>query len=193
MNSKLKAKSPMTPARLLTIALSAIFFIAAYSGQSVQAQVDVQFESQVTTIPANSMGWVQSFGDAATQSVNSGKPIMLVFSGSDWCSYCQLLEHEVLRTPEFESWSSDNVIKVMVDFPQYQSQSPEVAMQNQKLKQYYEGSLKGYPTVLMIEPTGSVIGRTGYVAGGPMAWISKADMILRQPAHHIASTDNQSH
>ena len=185
----------MTSTSLLTIALSAIFFFAAYTGQprQAQAQFEVQFESHVTTVPTNSMGWVQSFGDAVNQSVNSGKPIMLVFSGSDWCSYCQLLEHEVFRTPDFEQWSSDNVIKVMVDFPQYESQSTEVAMQNQKLKEHYEGSLKGYPTVLMIEPTGAVIGRTGYVAGGPMAWITKANMILPQPAHHVASTDNQSH
>jgi len=117
---------------------------------------------------------------------------MLVFSGSDWCGYCQLLEHEVFRTAEFEQWSSDNVIKVMVDFPQHQSQSAEVAIQNQKLKEHFAGNLKGYPTVLMIEPTGSVIGRTGYVAGGPMPWIMKANMILMQPAHHLADTSNQS-
>ncbi len=191
MNFKLNTKSPMTLMRLSTIALSGVFFIAACSGQPGQTQA--QIEAQANTSPVHSAGWVQSFGEAVTQSVDSGKPIMLVFSGSDWCSYCQLLEHEVLRTPEFESWSSDNVIKVLVDFPQYQSQSAEIAIQNQKLKQHFAGELKGYPTVLMIEPTGSVIGRTGYIAGGPIPWISKADSICRQPAHHVARTDKQNH
>ena len=193
MNSKQNSQSPMTSKRLMTIALSAIFFIAAYSGQPGQTQAQVEVEVQTITNPADSIGWVQSFDEAVSQSEISGKPIMLVFSGSDWCSYCQLLEHEVLRTPEFESWSSDNVIKVMVDFPQYQSQSAEVAMQNQNLKQHFAGNLKGYPTVLMVEPSGSVIGRTGYVAGGPLPWISKSDSILRQPAHHLAVTNSLNH
>ena len=181
----------MTPTRLLTIVLSAIFFVAAYSGQPGQTQAQVEIHT--ITSHVDSAGWVQSLDDAVAQSVSSGKPIMLVFSGSDWCSYCQLLEQEVFRTPEFESWSSDNVIKVMVDFPQYQSQSAEVAMQNQNLKQHFADNLKGYPTVLMVEPSGSVIGRTGYVAGGPLPWISKADSILRQPAHHLAVTNSLNH
>ena len=121
MNSKQNSQSPMTSKRLMTIALSAIFFIAAYSGQPGQTQAQVEVEVQTITNPADSIGWVQSFDEAVSQSEISGKPIMLVFSGSDWCSYCQLLEHEVLRTPEFESWSNDNVIKIMVDFPQYAS------------------------------------------------------------------------
>ena len=191
MNSKLSTKSPTTSKRLITIALSAIFFIAAYSGQPGQTQAQVEVHPITNT--ADSIGWVQSFDDAVALSENSGKPIMLVFSGSDWCSYCQLLEQEVLRTPEFEAWSSDRVIKVMVDFPKYSSQSSEVAIQNQNLKQHFAGNLKGYPTVLMIEPNGMVIGRTGYVAGGPMPWISKADSILRHPAHHVAVTNNLTH
>ena len=185
----------MTSKSLMTIALSAIFFVAAYSGQPAQTQAQEKFliESEVIPSPADTIGWVQSFDDAVALSETSGKPIMLVFSGSDWCSYCQLIEHEVFRTPEFETWSNDNVIKVMVDFPQYASQSAEVALQNHNLKQRFAGSLKGYPTVLMIDPSGSVIGRTGYVAGGPMPWISKADAVLRQPAHHLAVTNSLTH
>ena len=191
MNSKQNTTSLMTSTRLMTIALSAIFFMAAYSVQP--EQIYAQVEAQTITNTADSIGWVQSFDNAVALSESSGKPIMLVFSGSDWCSYCQLLEHEVLRTPEFETWSNDNVIKVMVDFPQYASQSAEVALQNHNLKQRFAGSLKGYPTVLMIDPSGSVIGRTGYVAGGPMPWISKADAVLRQPAHHLAVTNSLTH
>ena len=143
MNSQLNTKSPMTSKSLMTIALSAIFFVAAYSGQPAQTQAQEKFliESEVIPSPADTIGWVQSFDDAVALSESSRKPIMLVFSGSDWCSYCQLLDHEVFRTPEFEAWSNDNVIKVMVDFPQYISQSAEVALQNQNLKQRYALSL----------------------------------------------------
>jgi len=218
MNSKKNTVSPIAPMSLVTIMLSAIFFVATVFGQleQAQAQEDAQFvtgavetigwvqsleqaqaqeDTQFVMGAIETIGWVQSLEEAVAQSQNTGKPVMLVFSGSDWCSYCQLLEHEVFRTPEFESWSSDRVIKVMIDFPQHQSQSAEVVQRNQQLKQHYSEYLKGYPTVLMIEPTtGSVIGRTGYVAGGPQPWISKAESILPQPAHHMAvSSTYQNH
>lgn len=185
-------KSPMTPKKIVTIALSAIFFIAAYGGQQKQTQAQVEVEVQSTEIQTHSTDWVQTFDEAVSLSKSNGKPIMLVFSGSDWCSYCQLLEQEVFQTFEFQSWSSANVIKVMVDFPQHQNQSDEVVAQNHILKQHFAHHLKGYPTVLMIESSGAVIGRTGYVAGGPAAWISKADSIIQQPAHHLAVTSNTS-
>jgi len=200
----------MTSKALIAIAFSAAFSIAAFSSQA-QAQTIINFadtqapladsgvalidsqipleETQITLTDTTTQGWVQSLEQAVAESQSSGKPIMLVFSGSDWCSYCQLLEHEVFQTPEFELWSSQNVIKVMVDFPQYQTLSPEVAAQNENLKQHFAAYMKGYPTVLMLEANGSVIGRTGYVAGGPNPWITKADSILMKPAHHLAGTD----
>jgi len=167
----------MTSKSLMTIVLSAVFFFAALSGQA---------QAQTTASSVDADGWVQSYDQAVSLSEASGKPIMLVFSGSDWCSYCQRLEQEVLQTAEFKSWASENVIKVMVDFPRYQSLPIDVATQNQNLKQRFAANIKGYPTVLMIKPSGSVIGKTGYVAGGSMPWIAKADPIVRQPQHRLA-------
>ena len=182
MNSEQNTKSrTISTNNFMTTALLAVFFAAVSMGQA---------EAQIAHAPTN-VGWERSINHAIDQSESSGKPIMLVFSGSDWCSYCQRLEHEVLQTPEFKTWSSNNVIKVMVDFPQYYNLSADVARQNQRLKQYFEKHLRGYPTVLMITSDGSIIGRTGYVAGGPMAWISKADSIIQKPEHHLADKSSR--
>ena len=53
--------------------------------------------------------------------------------------------------------------------------------------------LVGSEMCIRDRPSGSVIGRTGYVAGGPTPWISKADAVLSQPAHHLAVTGNLTH
>ena len=172
---------------LLTIALSAIFFLGVYSGNSKRTQ------ARTITGPVASSQWVQSMDEAIVQSESSGKPIMLVFSGSDWCRYYQLLDEEVLKTPEFAAWSSDSVVKVMVDFPQYHSQPTEIATQNENLKRHFASDIKGYPTVLMIDSDGSVIGRTGYVRGGPTPWITKANSILERPVPHLANANGQTH
>jgi len=165
-----------------TALIAVCFFVVSASQATAQT-----FEAS-----AGSSGWVESFDQAVAESESSGKPIMFVFSGSDWCSYCQRLEHEVFRTPEFESWSGSNVIKVMVDFPRYHNLSGEIATQNENLKEHFAGQLKGYPTILMVQADGTVIGRSGYVAGGPIPWIAKTDSILRRSQHRLADTSFQN-
>ncbi len=62
-------------------------------------------------------GSPSSYESAVANAKESGRPIMLVFTGSDWCVWCQRLEHDILRTPEFEKWSR-KVVPVELDFPQ---------------------------------------------------------------------------
>lgn len=185
MNSIQNPNSPITSIQVMMIMLIAGFCVAVSSQQAV-AQTIVNFSD--ISVVEETEDWVQSLEKAVELSSNSGKPIMFVFSGSDWCSYCQLLDQEVLQTPDFELWSRENVIKVMVDFPKYNSQSAEIAQQNQQLEEYFMEHVKGYPTVLLVQSDGAVIGRSGYVAGGPGAWIAKTDSILRQSQPHVAET-----
>ncbi len=192
MNSKHSANTRMNLKTIaMMIALAASFLTAIATGQA-EAQVAISLGDSAghstSGSVSDSAGWVESFDDAVEQSAATAKPIMFVFSGSDWCSYCQRLEQEILQTPEFESWSSANVIKVMVDFPQYHELAPRVAEQNKKLKQHFEPLLKGYPTILMVRSDGSIVGRLGYESGGPMAWIAKADSVLQESQHRWAET-----
>ncbi len=118
--------------------------------------------------------WVVSYDVATEQSKKSGRPIMLVFSGSDWCSYCSKLSHEVFTTHQFARWSTDNVIKVEVDFPQSYVLPEAIKTQNQKLKAKFGHHVTSYPTVLFVDSYGNLLGKTGYVAGGAEAWIQSA-------------------
>ena len=183
MNSKLNP-SPRTTQYLFIKTALVVCFIFTFLDQTAAQTYE---GSEISS------GWVESLEQAVSESDSTGKPIMFVFSGSDWCSYCQRLEQEVLQTPEFESWSSQNVIKVMVDFPQYHNLSASIARQNQNLKNHFASQLRGYPTVLLVQADGTVLGRSGYVAGGPMPWISKVDPIVRRSQHRLAGNSNQNH
>ena len=184
MNSKQSPQTRMNLKKVAMLIASIASFLTAIATEQAEAQVSVNVGDSVSP----SAGWVESFDDAVAQSASTGKPLMFVFSGSDWCSYCQLLEQEILQTSEFETWSSANVIKVMVDFPQYHELSPAVAEQNEKLKTHFESLLKGYPTILMVRSDGTIIGRLGYEAGGPMVWTAKADSILQDSQQRWAET-----
>ena len=134
-------------------------------------------------IQAQELTWQTDINKAMEISKKSKKPIMLFFTGSDWCGWCIRLQKEVLKTPEFAKWAKDNVVLVELDFPRRTPQQPEIQKQNMELQQAL--GVRGYPTVWFVNATkkdGKInleqLGSTGYVAGGPTPWLEGANKIL---------------
>ena len=125
---------------------------------------------------AGGEGWLVSFKKAKALSKKSGKPIVADFTGSDWCGWCWKLKAEVFDTPEFKSWATKNVILLELDFPRKKPQSAALKAQNSKLRDKY--GVRGYPTVLLLDPSGEEIGRLGYMKGGPGPWIGRCQKII---------------
>jgi thioredoxin-related protein len=135
------------------------------------------------TINAQELTWQTDMNKAMEISKKTKKPLLLFFTGSDWCGWCIRLQKEVLKTPEFAKWAKDNVVLVELDFPRRAQQSPELVKQNMELQQVL--GVRGYPTVWFVNASkkdGKVnleqIGSTGYVAGGPSVWLDGANKIL---------------
>lgn len=127
--------------------------------------------------------WHTDMNKAVALSNASKKPMLLFFTGSDWCGWCIRLQNEVLKTPEFASWAKKNVVLVELDFPRRTPQLPEIQKQNNELQQGFQ--VQGFPTIYFVNAevkdgkTNFVpIDKTGYVAGGPSAWLAVADGIL---------------
>lgn len=135
------------------------------------------------TIQAQELTWQTDINKAMEISKKSKKPMLLFFTGSDWCGWCIRLQKEVLKTPEFAKWAKDNVVLVELDFPRRTAQQPEIQKQNMELQQAL--GVRGYPTVWFVNATkkdGKInleqLGSTGYVAGGPTPWLEGANKIL---------------
>ncbi len=122
--------------------------------------------------------WETSLESAFNRSQSSGKPILMWFTGSDWCTWCIKLDEEVFQTSEFQKWSDETVVPLMLDYPKSASQSAEVRKQNQMLRLRYQSYIGGYPTVLMVGDGGQVLGKVGYVRGGPANWIQAAESAM---------------
>ena len=118
-------------------------------------------------------------------STKEKKPLMLFFTGSDWCGWCIRLQKEVFYKPEFIEWANKNVILVDIDFPRNKSkQSIELQQQNNLLQQQF--GVQGYPTIHFVRPEKidgrinlSSLGQTGYRAGGPEGWIAEANSYIQ--------------
>ncbi len=135
-------------------------------------------------LQAQETEWHTDISKAITLSNKTHKPLFLFFTGSDWCGWCMKLQKEVFKTPEFEKWAKDNVILVELDFPKRTPQPDELKQQNAQLNNFFK--VRGYPTVwitdVVMTSEGKIQfaprGSSGYVAGGPSAWLEGANKII---------------
>ena len=116
-------------------------------------------------------GWMEKHADAISASKKSGLPILVNFTGSDWCGWCIKLHKEVFATKEFKEWAATNVVLLELDFPSKKAQDAAIKARNQELAKQYD--IQGYPTILILDATGKKLGELGYVAGGPTVWIAE--------------------
>lgn len=120
--------------------------------------------------------WLTSYDEAAKLSKETGKPMLVDFTGSDWCGWCIKLKEEVFSKPEFDAWADENVVLLELDFPRKTKLSQELTAQNNELKDKYE--IRGFPTILFLDSEGEKLGQYGYDRGGPDVWIPKAEAII---------------
>jgi thioredoxin-related protein len=139
----------------------------------------------LVTAQAQEIKWHTDVKEAISLGSKENKPLLLFFTGSDWCGWCIRLQKEVLLTPEFAKWATENVILVELDYPRRTPQTPEIKKQNGELQQAF--GIQGFPTIHFANGTdkqGKVnfegLGNTGYVAGGPVAWLAVANKILNR-------------
>ncbi len=128
---------------------------------------------------ASEMNWILDLDEALTKAREEDKPVLVDFSGSDWCIWCQRLDEQVFAHAEFIQWAKENVVACLLDFPRKERKhtvSAEQAAKNKKNAEQY--GVRGYPTVLVIAPDGTIIGRTGYRRGGPKAYIKHLEGLL---------------
>lgn len=137
----------------------------------------------MTSVSAQELTWHTDINKAIEISSRTKKPMLLFFTGSDWCGWCIRLQNEVFKKPEFQEWSK-NVVLVELDFPRKTQLEEKLKNQNAQLQQIFQ--VTGYPTIWFVNPqkNGTQInlqqlGKTGYVAGGPAAWLQVANQFLK--------------
>jgi thioredoxin-related protein len=120
--------------------------------------------------------WSTDYAAAIDAAAKTGRPILLNFTGSDWCVWCHRLRDEVFHTRVFTQYAGEALLLVELDFPRKKALPPELKKQNDSLAQTFD--VEGYPTVLLLSPEGKVLGRLGYMQGGPKTFIREIKRLV---------------
>lgn len=125
---------------------------------------------------AQNLLWHENLDKAYELAKRENKTLMVFFTGSDWCGWCKKLNGEVFTKKEFENYAENNLVLVKVDFPRNIKQSEETKIYNQQLAQVFR--VQGFPTVVLINTAGEVIGYTGYQDGGAASYVEHLKSFL---------------
>ena len=125
---------------------------------------------------AGVIDWETDFRLALTKAEENSKYLLLNFSGSDWCVYCKKLDKEVFNNKDFQEYARDNFICVILDFPLNKPQDRKLKDQNKSLVEKYR--VRGYPTIVILSPSGKLVKKTGYFPGGAKNYIENLKEII---------------
>lgn len=119
-------------------------------------------------------GWLLSLDEALAQAKTTGRPVLIVFAGTDWCKPCIQLQQEVFETPEFGTYAAGHLVLLREDFPRQKKNllSPVQTKANDAVAARFnrEGE---FPLAVLINADGKVLGRSiGYRPGGAAAYIA---------------------
>ena len=110
-------------------------------------------------------GWQTDYKAALEQAAKTDRPVLLDFTGSDWCGWCIKLDKETFSQPEFKTFAEKNLVLVK--------------KQNEELQKKF--GVDGFPTLVLLDSKGKEITRNvGYLAGGPKGFINWVETSVKK-------------
>lgn len=133
--------------------------------------------------PANSTpaqtGWFADLGAAQAQAKATNRPMVVVFSGSDWCAPCVRYEREVFAQPSFAAYAKNRLVLAHFDYPRQPKNQPSAAQAKRNQAATAQLNREGdFPLAVIVSPEGKVLAKTGYIAGGPAAFAAYLRQVL---------------
>lgn len=110
----------------------------------------------------------------------SEKPVLLIFSGSDWCMPCIKLKKKVLADSLFLKFSREKLLVYTADFPQKRKLSQEQVADNEQLASRFNA--KGqFPYVVLLRPDQTILGLLEVAGANSENWIKSINTLIASP------------
>lgn len=107
-------------------------------------------------LPAQEINWLTNVEEAQAIAKAESKPILVYFTGSDWCPPCKLLKEDFFESAEFLE-KAPEVILVMIDIPRRTDiLSQEQREYNNEIVARYNPD-RAFPTLVELNHKGKVL------------------------------------
>lgn len=109
--------------------------------------------------------WLTDYAASVQKQKSEKKFLLMLFTGSDWCPPCKLMDQEVFDQKKFRDYAREHLVLLKLDFPARTPQAPGLRRQNEQLRDGY--AVEAYPTVLIFSPDGKLVATLHYTYNGP--------------------------
>ncbi|MGY8650427.1 MAG: thioredoxin family protein, partial [Verrucomicrobiia bacterium] len=118
-------------------------------------------------------GWLVDFEKAKAQAAKEGKPILMEFTGSDWCPPCKALHKNVLVKDIFKEEMPKHYILLKLDNPRDKSKQTDAEKaQYKELAREYK--VTGVPSVFLADAEGKPFFKnSGYSGQSADEWVEQ--------------------
>jgi thioredoxin-related protein len=143
-----------------------------FSALAIFAGVFVSSSSAVAeSKPAAEADWTLNVASAEARAKAENKPLMLYFTGSQWCPPCKATDREIFSKQAFIDYAGKNLVLVKLDFTRFgKPVADEFAGEHIRLMRKYQ--VEGFPTLVLLSPEGDLIEKTlAYRRGGPEKYV----------------------
>lgn len=162
---------------LCALGIAVVAGFALLTGAALVSESRAETAAQKQSA-ASSLNWLDDNQQALALAKQENKPILINFTGSDWCPPCIMLKNNVFNTPEFEAFAKENLILEVADFPRGIPQSEDLRERNAALAQKY--GIQFFPTLIILDSEGRRIGQMAYRGGGAKPFIAQLEKIIKK-------------
>ncbi len=123
--------------------------------------------------------WTQDYDAALKVAAEKNLPLILNFTGSDWCGWCKIMDKQVFAEDEWSAYAKKNLMLVTLDFPRDKSIVPTKWVgRNNELKGKF--GIRGYPSYVVLDKDGETkLGQLGASREAtPKSFIEKTEDVI---------------
>lgn len=137
-----------------------VYFAILNSFYSQGVEVDLSTDVEFNEVK---LQWSPTFKEALQKSKKENKPVLIYFTGSDWCAPCKILDTELFHTDKFKALSDRDLVLLEVDIPRrIDLLTPKKMRENYMLQHKY--GVQSFPTLMMVNYKGKKLAeKKGYV------------------------------
>jgi len=112
-----------------------------------------------------------------TLSKQTNKPVLLVFSGTDWCVPCMQFERHILSDTVFLNYAKGHLVILKADFPQKAKVAPNLKRQYELLADQYDPN-GDFPLIVLLDTDKKNIGNVLFIDQGVFEFIKQVQRLI---------------